>query len=61
MAWVLIVFAFASPKSLSHNDSIALTSTPFGSQASCEAAGKAVAQMSQFTSKEIKFVCAKTW
>lgn len=56
--WILIVFAFAGP--LSNTDSVALTSTQFTSQATCEAAGKATVQMASFTQKVIKYVCVKS-
>lgn len=56
-AFILILFAHVGI--MGDGNSNALTTQEFGSQATCEQAGKQAKQMAMGTVKEISFVCVR--
>ena len=58
MTWTLVVFIYAGM--LAKGDSVALQTLPgWTTQASCEAAAKALSPLVSGTAKEIRTVCVK--
>lgn len=56
-AWILILFAHVGP--LADNNSNALATAEFSSQATCMEAGTQAKRLAQGTVKAIEFVCVK--
>lgn len=55
MAWILILFAHVGP--MANNNSNAITTQEFNTQAACQKAGDAARTLVKGTVKEITFVC----
>lgn len=55
MTWILILFAHVGP--FANNNSNAITTQEFNSQAACQSAGNAASNLVRGTVKEITFVC----